>query len=115
VRIFQANGAFTSERGYFWENHFNISSLIFVGILILLVWGIFAWYQERKKENLKNNPNVKNNIISEQSGSNYSYNRELAQAKLREQEMSDDDGMDGIPTLQEQIINEQNKTDNKNS
>lgn len=110
MRIFQANGIFTSERGYFWDNHFNLTSIIFVGILILLIWGIFAWFQERKKENLKSNQNP------QPTGNEYRYNREYEQAKLREEALFDDDGdIDGIPSVIEQITKEQNEIDHKNS
>jgi membrane protein implicated in regulation of membrane protease activity len=74
-------GFYTSEDGAVWENLFTLQGLVFLGILALLLWGLYAWYQGRDNEQ------VADQRFNEEVQALKQMDRETVQAYLREKEL----------------------------
>ena len=74
-------GFYTSEDGVFWDNLFTLQGLVFIGILALLLWGLYAWYKGNQQENEADQK------FSEEVQALKRMDRETVQAYLREKEM----------------------------
>jgi hypothetical protein len=70
-------GLHTTEDGFMWDNLFTFQTLVFIGILILLIWGLYSYFTTKSnEEKADQNFNQELNRM----------NREEVQAYLREKE-----------------------------
>lgn len=76
-------GAYSSEDGLFWERMFTVNGLIFLGILALLIWGLYSYFKNRKIET-ETDDKFDRDIYSLKN------DREYIQAELREKELEED-------------------------
>lgn len=72
-------GVYTTEDGWFFEKFFTVSGLIFIGILALLIWGLYSYLKNRKDEE-RSDQRFNDDIYSIRN------DREYIQANLRERE-----------------------------
>lgn len=93
-------GAYTTEDGWFWERMFTVSGLIFLGILALLIWGLYTYLKNRQSENKADERYEKDlESIKEES---LKHDREYIQAQMR-QEMFEEEVADvDVPILEEE-------------
>ncbi len=75
-------GAYTTEDGWFWETFFTINGLIFLGILALLIWGLYSYIKNRGDDE-RADRRFERDIYSIKN------DREYIQAEMRDREFEE--------------------------